>query len=1714
MAKQVLEIKDFSGGLNCSSDARDIQFNQFSQLWNVSPSQAGILKIGGCLVQYIDNLPHNSSNYQEGYGLFAVSFDTTPTIIEGQFENAFEEGTVVACSGTSLTLAALPTFQSVANHNTDNFYRNMTVLIYEGNGIGESRRIVSYDYTDADPDTHIATITDAFSGSVNSSSKYKIFRWAGDNTKFGNQGDLDYIDKGGTTFPYDDIESHDTDYQNSYFLRTKSATISDGASLDLGFITYNPSSSYSWGSSVNLSTGNTSTGNNTLKSGVTYTMSFWCKASNRYYGYVSDADNSANQRGERVPFVHIYSDSVTDGTNTGLYLFESSHGPVFQSGSESTYDYADNLTNEYVKNGDFEDADANGGDGGHGGATDYDPPTDWMAYDGYAHHTNNTITYSYIAGSNAYGAEGNTLNMNPGSDFANLGTSDGHKPNCYLYQDLTLEDNQWYELSFLYSTNNNLPIFTSIVDTNNLTSTGIVSAGTSSANGATLAADDGSGVLTVDGTTATDALALNKEIYTSNGTFLGVCTSVDSGTQITFAAGTAAPIPNDTTLYTANYIKKWNGDSMMGTGSLTTYWQGGRQGIASKRRPYRFFVPENSGTPRVIRIAFAPFNASHEMRLDGVSVKKSLPDINSMSDNAMGSHASNNPYSDDVTSWNQYKFKFKIPSEYNNASDWVINLNAGSYGYQNGAAGTSDTHTVYFDSIKIESPNIGGDLIFLNDNTSSESKINIYSENEGKWIDNTGLTWSGVNMKPVYNYINGMLKISDANFESGNKSKLYFYNKKNNQYNIRSNPLSLPPSFEVSANEDAFELDKSFDAISYNNSYTFKDNHQYYIASDGTKTATNWSTDDADGNGRIIWYYCSENGQTDSNPLYDSGGTEYTDIHYSDVPTNPLYFSWCGTHGGSGDIATNDMHTTISSQTTGSVSKISFQFTYSWQGDYSVESGGDKPLKNMYPPIFNITAGKRSGTDIFGSGTAVTANNQRDLSLGDDEEAGVFVTMDNEPTNPAIIYSDKIGGKVYCGGGEDNPGTGIENDVVEEIKWEDSNNWPWDTVTQLTGHNSHGLKSQKTFYGEINFEDGDIELADDIILKVQLEYPLKNNKNMQDCLDRGYESTAKEFDFPRYEKIKFTNLRTHFRTTNWTPLGDGLPISQTEDLTKANFTFATPSGATAFGWEERIFEIGISSVNIFNEESTIKASNTYIGVTTSGVSETSVSAIDTGESPDISVYLTKAAFQDSYRKKIKYYMKDTKSDIWYLQFYVDTETNTIHSTTSNYKSLGVVSETNGVYQYFIPREKMVNYNEVDSYESQTLISQELTDAQLTCDYKTAVVANNRLYVGNIRQDEEVFPDRMIKSPIGKYNILPKDNFIDVAINDGDEITALEYFKDKLLQFKKRKVFVINVSGDYEFLEDTFDNIGVASQFQVTKTPYGICWANQSGLHIYDGNQTINLIDGFLPNNEKDALINENYWSIVDKDTSTMPRVALVGYNPKEKEIIIKAGIKGKTFGTALTKPDGYVYSFKSKSWYMTHKTFQGLSKNTYNAALSNFTNNSDGELISYVYQISDTHNVNNILKWQTSDGNDENLSTQKGLTGNNKNPKLIYITTSDFTFNNIASRKKIYKVYITYKSTNSSGSSADSEILVKYATNGTGTFNGTFEDSSDNYSASTGLAGSADWATAILKPSSSINNIYSFQLQFTKLNQLSTDFPATGFQINDISIVYREKRVK
>ena len=105
-------------------------------------------------------------------------------------------------------------------------------------------------------------------------------------------------------------------------------------------------------------------------------------------------------------------------------------------------------------------------------------------------------------------------------------------------------------------------------------------------------------------------------------------------------------------------------------------------------------------------------------------------------------------------------------------------------------------------------------------------------------------------------------------------------------------------------------------------------------------------------------------------------------------------------------------------------------------------------------------------------------------------------------------------------------------------------------------------------------------------------------------------------------------------------------------------------------------------------------------------------------------------------------------------------------------------------------------------------------------------------------------------------------------------------------------------------------------------------------------------------------------------------------------------------------------------------------------------------------------------------------------------------------------RKKIYKVYISYKGDGSA-------ITIQYSINGdTDTVSPFYRTTSDGTSDNTNSdttplldVGTDDWVLAELKPVSPINNVYSFQLVFDGTS-------AADFEINDISCVYRLKNVR
>ena len=1691
MAKKVLEIKDFTGGLNCYSDPRDIEPNAFAQNWNANVSQSGIIKLGGSLFESIRNLPHDNTNQQMGYGLFTTGVDHSISIIDGEFENGYEEGAIAGYAGgtPTITLAATSTHIAFGDHGTDDFYNNYMITIYKtADGAapeGETRRITDYVGS-----TKVATLDSAFSAAplTNGTEYYRIYRWVGSTTTdetFGNSSVNDCIDKANTSAGSwnDDIESPHENNLNEHFLRTKVTSVGNNDSKNLGWVTYNPSTS-----STDLTEDSTTIGATKLKAGVEYNLSFYCKATSRYYGYVSDTAS-----GERVPFVQLYSDSVTDGTTPGLYLSQSNVGPTFLSGADSTYDFADDIAKQYVDNGDFEDGTDTGGDGGRSGT--YDPPTGWMAYDGNIDHNNNAITYSTNADSDSFGGEGKTLVMTPGSAFAfDEATNEIAKPNCYMYQDITLEDNQWYELLFAYSSTSDGACF-SIVDTFNLTSTGIVADEAESAN-------DSEATLTVKTTTATDALVKNKEIYTNTGgtvKFFGVCDTVDSGTQITFAGGLTEAVSDNDVLSTASYITPWT--LLTDTGGVTSYLYVGQNTSSDYIKPHKFFVPNNSGTPRVIRIAFSPAKASVVVRFDGISVKKSFPDLLSMSSKT---HIGN-PYGSEMTEWTRYQMKFKIPSQYDNASDWVLRLHAGTWGYQAGAtyadADYDDNHTVYFDRIRLEATQ-NDNLIFLNDNTSTESKVMIYSSNSGNWIEND-LVWSGTRMQSVFDYMNGILKISDANFDSGNTSKIFYYlktkklgaDKEIEGYRVRGSGISAAPPLLTTFGQDTSEVTQTFDAVEYSDDYTYASKHQWFNGEE-----TNWPVDSIRNFGRVLHYISNTNSPDDEEIFDPASGNELNDWDIGGYEerilssqTHPFYTAWAGNDG-----TNNDMASELAAYTTGSVSRVEIGFTYDfscaehsslWEEDHLFA----RDLKDGFPPDFTIHVGKMENS-VF-AGSVCSTDNAKLLLKGNETVTGMVANT----VRQATIYN------TY-----DELYEPLDADSFQP-RWEDSEKWPWDELQDNSGSRFAGAKS---FKASVSFDPDVIAITDDMIMKFDIVYPtpFPSCVSLRHCIRHG-ESTS--WDFPRHELVKLDYINVHFRDNNWSPSADGMGAVD-KNKTKVNFGFASPTGSSAVGWEERTFITATTSVNVFDEESTLNINESIVGTTLDGALSPNTSSITAGQAPHVSVYVGYDVAKDEFRNKIKYYMKDTESDIWYLQFFVDLVTNKIYSTTSNYTATGVKDDTNKNYVYTIPREKMLNYNEVDSYESQTMIPQDITSSNLTCDYKASVVANNRLYVGNIKQNGKIHGDRMIKSPICKYNLLPSSNFIDVAINDGDEITALAFYKDKLLQFKKKKVFVINTSGDYEFLEETFDNVGVIGQYQVTSTPYGIAWINSSGCHVYDGKALTNLIDNKIPENTDDAIISENLWNI----TETSYNSGAISYNAGTKDLVIKTQLggsggdgqsSGNTTGTTSnTIPDGYVYNLPTKSWYFTNNGFAPRWGANSTGVTSNFAINEDGDIILYAKDTSTGsygHRINDILKWDSSKGNDEAILDQRAINSLDNRRPFIF-KTADLTFGDITARKKIYKVYVTYKSVDSSGSSANSSVLVKHATNG-GTTYTAFDDSSTNYAAATGLTGSTTWATAILKPTSAINNIYSLQLEFS-----AALGAAVGFQINDISIVYRDKPVK
>jgi hypothetical protein len=524
--------------------------------------------------------------------------------------------------------------------------------------------------------------------------------------------------------------------------------------------------------------------------------------------------------------------------------------------------------------------------------------------------------------------------------------------------------------------------------------------------------------------------------------------------------------------------------------------------------------------------------------------------------------------------------------------------------------------------------------------------------------------------------------------------------------------------------------------------------------------------------------------------------------------------------------------------------------------------------------------------------------------------------------------------------------------------------------------------------------------------------------------------------------------------------------------TKHNFHVALDQPGSdktgAFGWDED-WQVGMSLIYDDNQESLITVCNQK-----SAQDENSFQYTEGKRPPDVAIF---CAYSTSWSKRITgavMYMKRLLDKQWYPQFELDFKKGVGKAVFSG-KERPVLAQVFGSDQQYIFQFSWQDILEPQlaiTYESRTGISH--NEKSINSIWKTSCLANRRIYIGNIKTyyedgSSKIFPDKMVRSLPNKFDIFPISESVDVAINDGEDIIALVEFNDRILQFKDKTLYVINVGQDIEFLEDKLPYRGISHKASVFKTEYGVVWANKNGCFFYDGRKINDLLQ-----KQGRPMIKQSTWE-------SFVGTPLVGYDPRRKQVIVVDDIGASKEG------DCYIYDMITQSWVKGVGVFPDTIK-------SNFAIDSDGKLI---YHSHDGSSTSLFKEWTDS------------ATSNDIDNTSLKIRTKDIDFGSPSQKKSVKKVYISYKG-NGSG------VTVKYFVNGDNdtvaqfyrtTSTGPSDNTNDDATPLLDV-GLDDWVCAELKPSAGSVTCNSFGIE---IDGTATD---ATFEVNDISIVYRPKSIK
>lgn len=356
----------------------------------------------------------------------------------------------------------------------------------------------------------------------------------------------------------------------------------------------------------------------------------------------------------------------------------------------------------------------------------------------------------------------------------------------------------------------------------------------------------------------------------------------------------------------------------------------------------------------------------------------------------------------------------------------------------------------------------------------------------------------------------------------------------------------------------------------------------------------------------------------------------------------------------------------------------------------------------------------------------------------------------------------------------------------------------------------------------------------------------------------------------------------------------------------------------------------------------------------------------------------KSAFDKRITGARVYYRKNNTDDDWALLLDIDINDGVRVQIGSSYSSWTQDLSLSSSHYYAI--SNYIENIQVDTYETLNGYSQKEESNSIGISgmgYKDACVVNRRVFAVAPKYKDEngevVFHgDRIIYSEAGRIDTFLSNNYIDIGINDGDEFIAVESFANRLLVFKRKKLYVITIQSALDVgwnLEFEYDNRGVKDSNAVVKLDSGIAWVNEGGLFFFDGKQIYEL--------SQNIGYKEWYTDFYSSNIS-------IAYLPKRMQLLIL-----KDFDCSSSNDsDVYLYDFRTKSFVV------GLNRLTNNGAITNFQINEDEDLICY------KDGAHDIYKWRDL------------LTSNSSSFEYI---SKEIDFGDKSRKKKIYAFYLDYK---------------------------------------------------------------------------------------------------